>query len=125
MVLQHIARAVLPRRSFLKELVGLIAAPAMVRAEAWMPIAVWKPTFVLHGGNQYLPLLVRCVKDDLIGGNLDLPPPIINKANWGPDTTNGPDYYWRHDRFPLANLPLDKVQLQPQLLRARELSGVG
>jgi hypothetical protein len=46
MVLQHIARDgvaqryVLPRRNFLKGLVGLIAAPAVVKAEALMPIKV-------------------------------------------------------------------------------------
>jgi hypothetical protein len=36
---------ILPRRSFLTGLVGLIAAPAVVKAEALMPIAVWKPNF--------------------------------------------------------------------------------
>ena len=49
MVIQHIAgggvaqRVVPPRRSFLKGLIGLIAAPAVVRAEALMPIKVWAP----------------------------------------------------------------------------------
>ena len=49
MVIQHIARGgsaqhvVVPRRGFLKGLVGVIAAPAVVRAEALMPIKVWTP----------------------------------------------------------------------------------
>jgi hypothetical protein len=34
---------VLPRRIFIKGLVGLIAAPALVRAESLMPIKVWTP----------------------------------------------------------------------------------
>ena len=49
MVLQHIdlggaaQRVVVPRRGFLKGLAGVIAAPAVVRAEALMPIKVWMP----------------------------------------------------------------------------------
>jgi hypothetical protein len=49
MILQHIdlgraaQRVVLPRRSFLTGLTGLIAAPAVVRASALMPIKVWTP----------------------------------------------------------------------------------
>jgi len=34
---------VLPRRAFLKGLVALIAAPAIVKAESLMPISVWRP----------------------------------------------------------------------------------
>lgn len=33
----------LPRRRFIIGLTGLIAAPAIVRAEALMPIKVWTP----------------------------------------------------------------------------------
>lgn len=36
---------ILPRRSFLIGLATLIAAPAVVRADALMPIRVWKPTW--------------------------------------------------------------------------------
>jgi hypothetical protein len=49
MIRQHIAqdsaiqRVVLPRRSFLTGLTGLIAAPAVIRASALMPIKVWTP----------------------------------------------------------------------------------
>jgi hypothetical protein len=41
---------VLPRRGFLKGLVALIAAPAVVRAESLMPIVPWRPTFRRIGG---------------------------------------------------------------------------
>jgi hypothetical protein len=34
---------VLPRRRFLTGLIGLVAAPAVVRAEVLMPIKVWTP----------------------------------------------------------------------------------
>jgi hypothetical protein len=34
---------ILPRRRFLTGLASLIAAPAIVRAEALMPIKVWTP----------------------------------------------------------------------------------
>ena len=49
MVIQHIARGglaqrvVLPRRRILMGLIGLIAAPAVVRAGSLMPIKVWTP----------------------------------------------------------------------------------
>ena len=44
------AQLILPRRRFLSGLATLIAAPAIVRAEALMPICVWKPTFGYSGG---------------------------------------------------------------------------
>jgi hypothetical protein len=40
-----VTATVLPRRSCLKGLIGLIAAPAVVRAESRMPIVVWRPIF--------------------------------------------------------------------------------
>jgi hypothetical protein len=40
----------LPRRAFLKSLVGLIAAPAVVKAENLMPIVVWRPPVVRREG---------------------------------------------------------------------------
>ena len=40
---------ILPRRRFLTGLAGLIAAPAVVRAEALMPIKVWAPRNSLWG----------------------------------------------------------------------------
>jgi hypothetical protein len=104
---------ILPRRSFLIGLASLITAPAVVRAEALMPICVWRPTFDLRGGHHNAPLLIHCRKDDLIGvdlASLGLPAPIDDKGGFGPKT-NGPDCYWRYDRFPLASLPRDKVHI--------------
>ena len=71
---------VFPRRSFLTGLVSLIAAPAVVRAEALMPIVVWRPTFhhARVDGTTHLHL-VACEKSDLLGvdlASLGLPPPI-------------------------------------------------
>jgi hypothetical protein len=92
MVIQHIARGgaaqrvVLPRRSFLKGLVSLITAPAVVKAETLMPIVVWKPTFDLSAGNSYVPLLLHCRRDDLIGvdlGSLGLPAPSKIRLDGG------------------------------------------
>jgi hypothetical protein len=38
-----VSNLVLPRGAFLKGLVALIAAPAIVKAESLMPISVWRP----------------------------------------------------------------------------------
>jgi hypothetical protein len=38
-----VSNLVLPRRAFLKGLVALIVAPAIVKAESLMPISVWRP----------------------------------------------------------------------------------
>jgi hypothetical protein len=40
----------LPRRAFLKGLVGLVAAPAVVKAQNLMPIVVWRPPVVRREG---------------------------------------------------------------------------
>ena len=85
MILQHIARGgaaqrvVLPRRNFLKGLVGLIAAPAWSEAEALMPIVVWRPTFMYITRRQPDLPFSPAEKSDLLGVDLDslgLPPPI-------------------------------------------------
>jgi hypothetical protein len=52
---------VLPRRALLKGLVGLIAAPAVVKAENLMPIVVWRPPVVRREG-WVLYNGVRCAK---------------------------------------------------------------
>jgi hypothetical protein len=124
MILQHIARGgaaqrvVLPRRNFLKGLVSLIAAPAVVRAEALMPIVAWKPTFgyISHGGG--MGSWVTCKKSDLLGvdlASLGLPP----GHDWGGRSDT---WYWRPDRVPLASLPRDKVRFPPWLQQELELS---
>ena len=69
----------LPRRRFLIGLASLITAPAVVRAEAQMPILAWRPSFhhALVDGSPALHLLA-CEKSDLLGvdlASLGLPPP--------------------------------------------------
>jgi hypothetical protein len=53
---------ILPRRAFLKGLLALVAAPAVVRAESLMPIVAWRPTFwYSHGGGMNF---LACSKAD-------------------------------------------------------------
>ena len=99
---------VLPRRGFLTGLVSLIAAPAVVRAEALMPIVVWRPTFhhARVDGSPALHLLA-CEKSDLLGvdlASLGLPPPI-------PWMESKCECYWRYDQFPLISLRKDKIRI--------------
>ncbi len=96
----------LPRRSFLKGMIGLITAPAVVKAEALMPIAVWRPTF--HHARVGINLhLLACEKSDLLGvdlASLGLPPPI-------PWMESRCECYWKYDQFPLRTLPKDKIRI--------------
>jgi hypothetical protein len=89
----------LPRRRFLTGLASLITAPAVVRAEALVPILAWRPSFhhaLVDGINLHL---LACEKSDLLGvdlASLGLPPPLL---------------YWKYDQFPLEGLPRDKVRI--------------
>ena len=76
-----------------RSLVGLIAAPAVVRAESLMPIVMGKPTFsyTSHGGG--MGPWVTCRKDDLLGVSLNLPP----GHDWNGHSEK---WYWRPDNFP-------------------------
>jgi hypothetical protein len=114
MILEHIAgggaaqSVLLPRRGFLKGLVGLIAAPAVVKAESLMPIVVWRPTFHHARVDGITDLhLLACEKSDLLGvdlASLGLPPPI-------PWMESKYEYYWSYDQFPLTSLPKDKIRI--------------
>jgi hypothetical protein len=97
---------ILPRRTFLTGLLGLIAAPAVVKAEALMPIVVWKPTFWRCGNSHGMPYLLACKTSDLIGvdlASLGLPPP--------PVVVSSQTSYWGYRQFPLESLPRDKVRI--------------
>ena len=45
-----VSNLILPRRGFLIGLASLLAAPAVVRAEALMPIKVWRPPLIWRDG---------------------------------------------------------------------------
>jgi hypothetical protein len=46
-----VSNLILPRRGFLVGLASLLAAPAVVRAEALKPIKVWRPTLITRFGS--------------------------------------------------------------------------
>jgi hypothetical protein len=93
---------VFPRRSFLTGLVSLIAAPAVVRAEALMPIVVWRPSFWLCHGAISKATLFTCDKDDFFGASpesLGLPPPYDwdsgdDESSLSYDWGLNPAYQW-------------------------------
>jgi hypothetical protein len=102
---------ILPRRRFLTGLMGLITAPAVIRAETLMPIKVWHPSFhrarIDAPTSPYRYLLVG-EKSDLIDVNLaalGLSPPQF------PLDDSKYEYYWRYEQFPLDALPRNKVHI--------------
>jgi hypothetical protein len=104
----NLSNLILRRRGFLTGLASLLAAPAVVRADALMPIFVWRPTFmsIRGGGLQFL----TCSKSDLIGvdlGSLGLPKPISFSGSPG-------SWYWCYWQHPLQSLPRGRVRI-PQL----------
>jgi hypothetical protein len=107
------SRLVLPRRAFLKGLIGLIAAPAIVRATSIMPVKPidervyildpwdmgepWKPLFWRTGGDHSIPPLIGCSRADV---------ERINLADFGLPSPNGllsssEKCYWNARQFPL------------------------
>ena len=120
MVLQQIAqRVVPPRRSFLTSLASLIAAPAVVRAAALMPVKVWEPTFFLKRAVWY-PALFYCMSDDLIGvdlASLGLEPPITHapfRDSWG---VRSDQTCWMLPRTVHHQMPLQlRRLLEPELI---------
>jgi hypothetical protein len=90
---------------FLAGMMGLITTPAIVRAEALMPIKVWMPTFWRCGNSHGMPYLLACKTSDLIGvdlASLGLPPP----APFSSLTS-----CWGYRQFPLEALPQDKIRI--------------
>jgi hypothetical protein len=107
---------ILPRRAFLKGLLALVAAPAVVRAESLMPIVAWRPTFwYSHGGGMNF---LACSKADLDGvdlATLGLPPGWDggSKSNWM--------QLWGYGSHPLGSLPRDKVRVHDWQRQLRDI----
>jgi hypothetical protein len=95
---------ILPRRGFLKGLVALIAAPAVVRAESLMPIVPWRPEFwFVHGGGMNV---LSCRADDLIGFDL------ASVGIMSPGRDGGWVRWWSYSAHPLGSLRRNKVRLR-------------
>ena len=110
---------ILPRRRFLTGLASLIAAPAVVKAEALMPIKVWEPTFFLKRAVWY-PALFYCMSDDLIGvdlASLGLEPPVDHapfRDYWG---VRSDQTCWMLPRTVHHQMPLQlRRLLEPELI---------
>ena len=91
------------RRNFLMGIAGLIAAPAVVKADILMPILVWKPTFgVSHAAGL---TMLTCRARDLEGvdlATLGLTPP----HPW-----SGVSALWPHSQHPLWSLPRNRIRI--------------
>ena len=88
---------ILPRRDFLKGLLGLVAAPALVKAETLMPILPWRPEFrFVHGGGMNV---LSCRADDLIGFDL------ASIGILSPGRDGGWVRWWGYSSHPLGSLP--------------------
>jgi hypothetical protein len=96
------------RRNFLIGIASLIVAPAVVRAEALMPIVVWRPTF-WHTRNVGMGPFLGCRTDDLIG--VDLRSLGLSK----PGTFSGSpgQLFWSYARHPLESLPQNRIRIGP------------
>jgi hypothetical protein len=96
------------RRNFLTGIASLIVAPAVVRAEALMPIVVWRPTF-WHTRNVGMGPFLSCRADELIGvdlGTLGLPKP-------GTFSGSPAQLYWPYRLHPLESLPQNRIRIAP------------
>ena len=95
---------------------SLIAAPAVVRAGALMPIVVWRPTFYKCGGHHGWPYMLAGSEEDLLGfdlSSLGLPAPS-RTISVAPKL-----WIWRYENFPIEKLPRSRVHIP--LWQQREL----
>ena len=96
------------RRNFLIGIAGLIVAPAVVRAEALMPIVVWRPTFYKCGGRHGWPYMLTGKASELAGFDLStLGLPAPSRAIGVGDS----EWVWNYARFPLESLPRNRVHI--------------
>jgi hypothetical protein len=96
------------RRNFLTGIASLIVAPAVVRAEALMPIVVWRPTF-WHTRNVGMGPFLSCRADELIGidlRSLGLPKPVTFSGSPG-------QLFWSYWLHPLESLPQNRIRIAP------------
>ena len=94
------------RRNFLISVASLIVAPAVVRAQALMPIVVWRPTFWQTRNVGMGPFLC-CRADELIGVNLSslgLPKPGTFSGSPG-------QLFWSYAQHPLESLPPNRIRI--------------
>jgi hypothetical protein len=108
---------ILPRRAFLKGHLGLVAAPAVVRAESLMPIVPWRPTFwYSHGGGMNF---LACRKADLIG--VDLTSLGLPSPGWDGGSKSSRVRLWSYWSHPLGSLPRDKVRVPDHQRQLRDI----
>ena len=96
------------RRNFLTGIASLIVAPTVVRAEALMPIVVWRPTF-WHTRNVGMGPFLSCRADELIGvdlRSLGLPKPGTFSGSPG-------QLFWSYWLHPLESLPQNRIRIAP------------
>ena len=94
------------RQNFLTGIASLIVAPAVVRAEALMPIVVWRPTF-WHTRNVGMGPFLSCRADELIGVDLEslgLPKPGVFSGSPG-------QLFWSYAQHPLESLPQNRISI--------------
>ena len=114
------AATMMRRRNFLIGIASLIAAPAIVRAEAMMPIAVWRPTFYKCGGHHGWPYMLAGSEQDLLGfdlSSLGLPAPS-RTISVAPKL-----WVWRYENFPIEKLPRSRVHIPLWQQRELDLTG--
>jgi hypothetical protein len=96
------------RRNFLVGIASLIVAPAVVRAEALMPIVVWRPTF-WHTRNGGMGPFLSCRADELIG--VDLRSLGLSKPGTFPSSPG--QLFWSYWLHPLESLPQNRIRIAP------------
>ena len=100
---------------------GLIVAPAVVQAEALMPIIVWRPTF-WQPRNVGMGPVLSCRADELIGvdlRSLGLPKPSTFSGSPG-------QLFWPYGLHPLESLPQSRIRIASfrETLRLQLLSPI-
>jgi hypothetical protein len=96
------------RRSFLIGIASLVAAPAVVRAEALMPIVVWRPTF-WQTRNVGMGPFLSCRADELIGVDLK----SLGSPKPGTFSGSPGQLFLSYSLHPLESLPQNRIKIAP------------